>query len=55
MQYYLIQCALQHHVRQAMQYVVLLTQVDMHQANQKMFIYGLYNNIFWLTIAAHFH
>ena len=30
MQYYLEPCALQRHVRQAMQYVVLLTRVDMH-------------------------
>ena len=30
MQYYLVPCALQRHVRQTMQYVVLLTRVDMH-------------------------
>ena len=29
-QYYLVPCALQQHVRQTMQYVVLLTRVDMH-------------------------
>ena len=30
MQYYLMPCGLQRHVRQTMQYVVLLTRVDMH-------------------------
>ena len=30
MQYYLVLCALQRHVRQTMQYVVLLTGVEMH-------------------------
>ena len=30
MQYYLVLCALQRHVRQTMQFVVILTRVDMH-------------------------
>ena len=30
MQYYLVPIALQRHVRQTMQYVVLLTRVDVH-------------------------
>ena len=29
-QYYLVPCALLRHIRQTMQYVVLLTRVDMH-------------------------
>ena len=30
MQYYLVPCALQRHVRQTMQHVVLFTRVDIH-------------------------
>ena len=30
MQYYVVPCALQRHARQTMQYVVILTRVDMH-------------------------
>ena len=30
MQYYLVLCALQHHIPQTMHYVVLLTWVDMY-------------------------
>ena len=30
MQYYLVTCALQRHVQQRVQYVVILTRVDMH-------------------------
>ena len=38
MQYYLVPCALQRHVRQTMQYVVLLTRVDMH-LGQSEYVY----------------
>ena len=44
MQYYLVLSDLQRHVRQTMQYVVLLTGVDMHQ---NMFIYRLYNKDYY--------
>ena len=30
LQYYLVSCLLQRHVRQTMQNVIILTQVDMH-------------------------
>ena len=46
-QYYLVSYALQRHVRQTMQYVVLLTRVDMH-LGQSEEIYRLYNNFHYL-------
>ena len=40
MHYYLVPCALQRHVRQTMQYVVILTQVDMHLGQPEDVIFG---------------
>ena len=46
MQYYLVPCALQRHVRQTMQHVVLLTQVDMHLGQSEYaFIDYIINNV----------